>query len=103
AAVLQALEQCEPRRGELVALGPASPDPDPSAGKHPSLLPMTPSGLMPALAMHSEAPHLGNSSSKASTATVLAATVPAPAAGSAHRVDLVARELGLIGNDPGWR
>src|SRR5439155_8039380 len=75
AAVLQALEQCEPRRGELAAVGATPSDPDPSAGQRPSLIPMTPSGLMPDLAMHTEGRHLGNSSSKGS-ASVLAAPVP---------------------------
>jgi two-component system response regulator HydG len=62
AAVLQALEQCEPRPGP--AMVPA--DPEAAADRGATLSPKA-------------------------------------ASGATHRVDRVARELGLIGNDPSWR
>jgi two-component system response regulator HydG len=109
AAVLQALEQCEPRRGQSVAPVVGAGDADQSLSKRPGVLPMSPSGLIPGLALHAESTHPGNSSARTAVAlapgagatTPLAANPPALAPGP--RVDLVARELGLIGNDPSWR
>jgi two-component system response regulator HydG len=97
AAVLQALEQCEPLAGS--ALVPPHPDDPP--GKSPLVAVPSPSELVPALALNSPPPHFGNSSSPMPSTSVLAA--PAPVSPAAHRVDSLARELGLIGNDPGWR
>src|SRR5262249_50107575 len=109
AAVLQALEQCEPLPGQPSSTVAVAADPDHSAGKRPGLLPMTPSALIPGLALHPETAHPGNSTSKAAVTLVPAApadgalAAPTLAISPAHRVDPVARELGLFGNDPGWR
>jgi two-component system response regulator HydG len=98
AAVLQALEQCEPRPGASMI----APNAQASADRRAPLLLMAASGPAPGLVPHPEAPHQGNSSTTVSTAGT-AAAMPASAVEPVHRVDLVARELGLIGNDPTWR
>ena len=109
AAVLQALEQCEPRPGQPAATAGVVADSDHSAGKRPAFLPTSPSGLIPGLTLHPETVHPGNASSKATVALAPAAAAVVPVAASvpviapAHRIDPVARELGLIGNDPSWR
>jgi two-component system response regulator HydG len=118
AAVLQALEQCEARTSETSSsAGDGRPKPTHSLER---------GGPAPSLSLHSAAPHAAippnaaaagplASGSPAAAAVVappsavpasqpaLAVHAPSAAAGSAQRVDLIARELGLIGNDPGWR
>jgi two-component system response regulator HydG len=88
AAVVQALEHRGPPTDRPLATATA-PVPDPSAGRCPPLLAVAPGGPVAGPAPPPEAPHPGNSSGRA-----------APATG---RVDPVARELGLIGDDPAWR
>ncbi len=109
AAVLQALEQCEPRSGQPTAPATVAAGPDHAAGTRAAFLPAAPSGLIPGVALHPETAHPGNSSSKSAVTLVPAAAAVAPVAATVpvlapvHRVDPVARELGLIGNDPSWR
>ena len=110
AAVLQALEQCEARQGEpaatrRVAVPAARLGIAPVATKSPQ-----PVGLSPALTLHPGMTHAGSDSSvpapspgAAGTPSSAAMTLHVPALSPAHRLDLIARELGLIGNDPSWR
>jgi two-component system response regulator HydG len=121
AAVLQALEQSESRPAQP-GVGALAPQSSAAPGKHQPSLAAAPSALIAALADHSTAPHAGNSASKvaagalpASPATLLAApalnnVIPSAASGPAGlshapalRIDVLARELGLMGHDPGWR
>jgi two-component system, NtrC family, response regulator HydG len=97
AAVLQALERCE-RRPVEPAISGVTPSsfpgsrplaPAPPALEHAAALPRTMALLAP------PANHSGSMTS--------AALMQAPAANPPHRVDLLARELGMIGNDPSWR
>jgi two-component system response regulator HydG len=97
AAVLEALEQCEPRPGPTMVAA----DSEASADRRATLPLMVASGPVPGLAPHPEVPHLGDSSTEVSTAGA-AAPMPGSAIGPAHRIVPVARELGLIGNDPSW-
>jgi two-component system response regulator HydG len=93
ATVLQALEHRGSPTDRPMATATA-PVPDPSAGRCLPSLTVAPSGPVAGPAPPPEAPHPGNSSCQAAPVTGAAAT---------GRVDPVARELGLIGVDPGWR
>jgi two-component system response regulator HydG len=124
AAVLQALEQCETRPGEPAAASPATVAASHSGGKPQPIFPTERSGPVPALTLHSSlsesgtAPIASTMGTMAPTALAASANVApsslmaspsaalavhAPATSPAPRVDLIARELGLIGNDPSWR
>jgi len=123
AAVLQALEQCEARASEAsVSVSVSAPAPASAAGPSASsskfqsqpqsqaFQPMerTGQGQVPALTLHSGMPHTGASTSAAAGGNLSGPSsgtfaVHAPASGLAQRVDLIVRELGLIGNDPSWR
>jgi two-component system response regulator HydG len=98
AAILQALEQCGPWPGPSMVAA----DSDGSADRRATLPFMAASGAAPGRAPHPEALHQGNSSTKVSAAGT-AAPMPASVVRPAHRVDPVAGELGIIGNDPNWR
>ena len=108
AAVLQALEQCEARQGASDATA-ATPTPQPAPASPVATKPSQPVGLSPALTLHAGMSHAGNSfiqapsSGAAGTPSSGAMTLHVPTLSTAHRVDLIARELGLIGNDPSWR
>jgi two-component system response regulator HydG len=120
AAVLQALEQSEARPAQPGLGGAAAQSSSAPTKQQPSLA-LAASSFTPSLADHSTSPHVGNSTSKAAGALwtsqgALAATPPfnsvtssvastpaAPNHSPALRIDLLARELGLMGNDPGWR
>ena len=111
AAVLQALEQCEARHGE-----PAHATASPVAGAS-SLPPSAPAATAAARLSRPRRRRIPNApprrpgprrrrASRAPSAAVPAAvpmTLHVPTLTPAHRVDLIARELGLIGNDPSWR
>ena len=109
AAVLQALEQGETRSIEVAGGAAAAPHAPVSPGKAQPWLSRTTSGLVPTLTPNSGAAPMGNSHAKAPSSSVVAAPLaslspsPAAAPSPAQRVELLARELGLIGNDPGWR
>jgi two-component system response regulator HydG len=97
AAVLQALERAETRPSE-----PAS--------SHAGAAPVAAVKLMaaptPVIEPAPAAPRVaGRNSAGAHTtdSAVAAAPSPNPATGAPSRVDQLARELGLIGNDPSWR
>jgi two-component system response regulator HydG len=101
AAVLQALEQCEPRPGEPSGVATAATNPDASTSRRQPMTTAVASEPVPMLSLHSEASHTG--STHAVAVSMIAPDPPAPAPPPVHRVDQLARELGLIGNDPGWR
>jgi two-component system response regulator HydG len=97
AAVLQALERCETRPAET-ASSAASPIP-PSGPKPPAAV--APAAEVP-VSLPRSTPlslHHANHSATATNSVLH----PGPAASHAPRVDLLARELGMIGNDPSWR
>jgi two-component system, NtrC family, response regulator HydG len=106
AAVLQALEQCEARQAEAPAAAMSPAPASPPTPKAPQ-----PLGLSTALTRHPGMTHTGNSTLASSpsagtvgTSTTSAAmTLHIPAVSPGQRVDSIARELGLIGNDPSWR
>jgi two-component system response regulator HydG len=108
AAVLQALEQCEARQGEPAAPA-AAQAPPPASASSAATRPLQPLGPSPNLTLHPGMTHAGNpshpssSSSAGGTLSSGAMTMHLPALSPAQRVDLIARELGLIGNDPSWR
>jgi len=92
AAVLQALELCEARPPE-----PATP----AAAKPLANSPVATTDLPAA-----GTPRPGSLNPVVSSFISPVATglvMPAPASSSAHRVEQLAREIGLIGNDPSWR
>ena len=119
AAVLQALEQCEARQPELAATSQSpSPAPAPLAALNPVLQPaaIPPAAARPAqpapspsLTIHAGMTHGGNTNSSGPSTGISgmasAGVIPVhiPALGSAQKVEQIARELGLIGNDPSWR
>ncbi|HKI21223.1 MAG TPA: sigma 54-interacting transcriptional regulator, partial [Isosphaeraceae bacterium] len=99
AAVLQALERSETRSSEPAgsAAAPSSPSPAP---RSPATL-AAPFDLVSAAA-----PRSGFVSTPISNSTVPMsnhATLPAPPSSPPSRTEQLAREAGLIGNDPGWR
>jgi two-component system, NtrC family, response regulator HydG len=130
AAVLQALEQCEVRTGDPSASGGAGMSPagtgstsgpgsmavaatgaavPAGTGKGPALLPlsMAGGGLTPSWqggprsAAAPEAVPTGMG--PGAGALAVHAPIPGPAQAPAHRLELLVRELGLVGNDPSWR
>jgi DNA-binding NtrC family response regulator len=98
AAVVQALQECAPRPGPAMVAA----DSEASADRRATLPLMAASGPAPSLASHPEAPHQRKSDAKVTTAGA-AAPMPGSTVGPVHRIDPVAGELGLIGNDPSWR
>jgi two-component system, NtrC family, response regulator HydG len=110
AAVLQALEQCEARQGEPAAsAASASPPPGPAASaatKSPQ-----PVGSSPSLTLHPGMTQTGGNSNvpapssgpAATPSTATTMSLHVPTLSPAHRLDLIARDLGLIGSDPSWR
>jgi two-component system response regulator HydG len=124
AAVLQALEQCEVRSGEPVAVSASPVAASGAVAKSPPNHSMERAAPAPSLSLHSggsvpgiaaNATTMGGltSGNLATSAAVspsgpvaapqAALTVHAPSPGPAPRVELIAREIGLIGDDPGWR
>ncbi len=125
AAVLQALEQCETRPGETATASQAAVASSATGGKPQPHVATERTGPIPALTLHSGASDPGTatiattmggslaSTNLAASATVApsgamaspsaALAVHATATSLGPRVDLIARELGLIGNDPCWR
>jgi two-component system, NtrC family, response regulator HydG len=121
AAVLQALEQCESRIGDTtpavgpgfahnVSMVPAAPATSPMAtttASHPSMMAMPAAAVVPAASWNSGSrPSAGPNSIGAGIAPASASpAVSMPSHGPlpAHRLDDLARELGLIGTDPSWR
>jgi two-component system response regulator HydG len=96
AAVLQALELCEARASESVS--PAASATSPSVAGKPPAGPVA-ATTDPATGLNAlDTPASGatNLASGASNATARGSVSP-------QRVDSVAREIGLIGNDPSWR
>jgi two-component system response regulator HydG len=101
AAVLQALEHCETR----------SPEPTPGSMAAPAASPATPAHLRPHLAQPTAGTATAELPSRPAIAPVpftphVAASVSPPAAmpsPSAQRVEQIARELGLHGQDPSWK
>lgn len=106
AAVLQALELCEARGAETVVSPPSTPPPaNHQPGDGPIPLQSDPSlaadtGL-PAAARARAVPGGGG----AANSSILSGSrvVPTTTAREPQRVELVAREVGLIGMDPSWR
>ncbi len=124
AAVLQALEQCETRSSEPAAVAPPSASASVAGAKLQPIHSMDRGGPIPSLTLHSGTSHSGIGTNSSAVGTLAPGTlaasatmapsgmmaapqgalaVHAPTTSPAHRVDLIARELGLIGNDPSWR
>jgi two-component system response regulator HydG len=132
AAVLQALERCEARTGETTSAvptgtspaGPApasvsapatiaatAPQAGPAGAKSPALMPMPAAGMMSAVPFQGGAPRMAAGHETMPTVAgvvgpaggVLAVHTPTPGSAPSHRIDLLVRDLGLIGNDPSWR
>ncbi len=108
AAVLQALENREKRRGEPGSVAAAR---SPQRARESHAAPprtIQPASLAPALTLHA-GNQTGNSSIP--VPSTVAVRTPSPGAmtlhiaaiSSAHSVDQISRDLGLIGNDPAWR
>jgi two-component system, NtrC family, response regulator HydG len=98
AAVLQALERCEARPPDPASLTAAS---SPSPAPRPMATAAAVSEITPAAAPHFATRNSPSSNNTPSIAN--SAGVSTSASGSAPRVELLTRELGLIGNDPSWR
>jgi two-component system response regulator HydG len=127
AAVLQALERCEARTSDAIGTVPPSGPPTvapsavpmgaaaahvgPAAVKAPSLMPMPVGGMVAAMPFHGGAPRIsaGHESMPTVAGVVgpsggaLAVHAPVPGPAPSHRLDLLVRDLGLMGNDPSWR
>ncbi len=98
AAVLQALERCETRTMDPASSAAA---PVPFSGSRPPAAAAAPAGEHPASLPRATAllaPPQNHSAPMTGAVAMLA-----PAAHPVQRVDLLARELGMIGNDPSWR
>ena len=98
AAVLQALERCETRHTE----------PTTSAAAIVATTTKSPAALVPSIDLSPVSarpapPGPGPSNSKPGAAVPFAASVAPPSSIPPHRVDQLAREIGLVGNDPSWR
>ncbi len=118
AAVLQALEQCEARFGEMTpdsgsgmaqaSVAPSSPIASAATAttRGPAMIPMpAPSvaGTVWPAAGRTAPLHDATTSRISAAGGHPAIHAPVIAGHPAHRLDQVVRELGLIGNDPSWR
>jgi two-component system response regulator HydG len=124
AAVLQALGRCEARPREsasgatangpgstAVAISTAAGPAGSAAAGSPAVMPLAVAGTMPAVSFHGVGPHVAGNHEPMPTAAVVvgppgsapAVHAPAPGPATTPRLELLMRELGLIGNDPSWR
>ncbi len=123
AAVLQALEQCESRPRDpsgpsTSGAGPASistsaaisaaGSPVGAGGSKAAMMPLSVAGTVPTVSFHGGGPRLAaNHDAVAgvvgSSGGALAVHAAALGPIASPRVELLVRELGLIGNDPSWR
>jgi len=99
AAVLQALERSEARSAEPAGSAAASPSSS-SASRLPTTAAAA-SEIVPAAAPHSALP--GSPTSSSTVPVLNAAMTAAAISGPTSRIEQLAREIGLIGGDPGWR
>src|SRR5262249_38961033 len=82
-----------------------------SAARSPALMPMPAAGMMSAVPFQGGAPRMAAGHGAMPTVAgvvgpaggVLAVHTPTPGPAPSHRIDLLVRDLGLIGNDPSWR
>ena len=124
AAVLQALERCEARPREsasaATASGPGSASGAIStaagpvgsaAAESPAVMPSAVAGTMPTVSVHGAGPRRAGNHEPMPTAAAMvgpsasapAVHAPAPGPVAIPRLELLMRDLGLIGNDPSWR
>jgi two-component system response regulator HydG len=124
AAVLQALERCEPRPREsasgatasgpgsaAVAISTAAGPGGSAAAESPAVMPLAVAGTMPAASFHGAGPRRAGDREPMPTAGAVigpsgsapAVQAPAPGPAATPRLELLLRDLGLIGNDPAWR
>src|SRR5262245_40618683 len=94
-----------------VTIAATAPQAGPSSAKSPALMPMPMAGTMSAVPFQGGAPRMAAGHEVMPTVAgvvgpaggVLAVHTPTPGPATSHRLDLLVRDLGLIGNDPSWR